>query len=331
MHEPRLRRRLIGHLQQAHAMERAQEGELRVLGQEIGSPALTALLDQHLSATRRHGDELEARLLELGSAGSLRLLVQSIGSVLPRTVVERLRPDDTCACLRDAVLSEAGAIVAYLLLELEAIHAGDDATATLAGRLRAEELAMRDGLMTFWSQAVDGMIEDAVEDGAGSETEVARGMLLDQLRDVHTLERNAAMMLSTALATVHDPLVRDRIEDHRHATLRHGDEVATRLRELHARTSLRRQAQGMAFAALKGPINLIRAERAAKDLRDMYVVEHMELVAYARLEVLGDRAGDERTMMLAQSHAIEESAMVEWLEREGAHFLLETMAAAAQS
>lgn len=316
------------HLQQAHAMERAQLSELRALRDEIGIPLIAAVLDEHLAETEAHGDRLAERLGELSSGSSLRLLLQSAVGAVPKLVVDRLRPHDTCACLRDAVAAEAGEIGAYLLLEAEALRTGDDSTAVIAQELRAQEVAARDALMTFWPQAVDRMIRDAVAASGQGEVRVARELLIDHLRDVHALERNAVVMLSTVLATVRDDVARTRVDDHRAATVRKGDEVLDRLRALGSGASRRKLAQGLAFAAVKGPINLLRAERAAKDLRDMYVVDHLELVALAQLEVLAERAGDERTLDMARAHQQQDLAMVDWLERESARFLLESMAVA---
>jgi ferritin-like metal-binding protein YciE len=319
---------LVTHLQQALAAERAQVGELRTLRDEAEIPAVRALLDQHLSATEDHGDRLEQRLAELGAGPSFRLLVQSIGGMIPKQAIDRMRPASECAILRDAISAEAMEIAAYLLLEVEALRGGDESTATLARELRADEVATRDELMTFWNQAVGRDVDRRTTDEE-PRTRVARAMLVDQLRDVHALERNAVVMLSTVLATVDDELACERVADHRDATMRHGDEVMRRLHELGSRPSLRRQAQGLAFAAIKGPINLLRAERAAKDLRDMYVVEHLELVGYAQLAVLAELAGDDATLQLAQSQRQEEAAMADWLEREGARFMLETMHASS--
>jgi ferritin-like metal-binding protein YciE len=310
-------------------MERAQVDELETLADECGVAAIAAQLRAHATATRRHGDRVEQRLHELDAAGSLRLLMQTFAGGMAKAVVDRIRPADQLAILRDAISAEAGEVASYLLLEQEAIHAGDDSTAVLAGELCAEEAAFRDQLMTYWNQAVDHVIDERVDDGVGSGTHVAHQLLIDHLRDIHALERNASMMLSTVLATVQDELAIARVDDHRATTMRHGDEVVRRLHELHARPSLRRQAQGIAFAAVKGPFNLVRTERAGKDLRDMYVVEHFELIAYAQLAAIADRCGDDRTLLMAQSHAVEEQAMVDWLERESAHFLLESLGRSA--
>lgn len=328
MHDAAIRDSLVTHLQQALAAERAQVGELRTLRDEAEIPAVRALLDQHLSATEAQGDRIEQRLEELGAGSSLRLMIQAVGGTLPKQIVDRMRPDSECAILRDAISAEAMEIAAYLLLEVEAIRGGDESTAALARELRADEVAMRDELMTFWNQAV-GRDVDRRTTAERSRTRVARTMLVDHLRDIHALERNAVAMLSTVLATVDDELACERVADHRDATMRHGDEIMRRLRELGSKPSLRRQAQGLAFAAIKGPINLVRAERAAKDLRDMYVVEHMELVAYAQLSVLAELVGDDATFQLAQSQQQEESVMADWLEREGARFMLESMGASA--
>lgn len=324
MDDDAIRDKVVTHLQQALAAERAQVHELRTLRDEAVIPAVRALLDQHLSATEAHGDRIEERLEELGASSSFRLMVQSLGGVLPKQIIDRVRPASECAILRDAISAEAMEIAAYLLLEAEAVRGGDESTAALAREIRADEVAARDELMTFWNQAVGRDVDHRAKDAAGR-TRVARAMLIDHLRDVHALERNAVMMLSTVLATVNDDLASDRVADHRDATMRHGDEILRRLRELGSKASLRKQAQGLAFAAIKGPINLVRAERAAKDLRDMYVVEHLELVAYSQLAVLAELVGDDATLQLAMAQRAEEAAMADWLEREGGRFLLETL------
>lgn len=328
MNDAEIREKVVTHLQQALAMERAQVGELRTLRDEAEIPAVRALLDQHLSSTEAHGDRIEQRLTELGAGSSFRLLAQAFGGLIPKQIIDRVRPASECAILRDAVSAEAMEIAAYLLLEAEALRGGDESTATLARELRMDEVAMRDELMTFWNQAVGRDVDRRTDDDT-SRSQVARAMLVDHLRDVHALERNAVVMLSTVLATVTDDLAGQRVADHRDATQRHGDEILRRLHELGSKASLRKQAQGLAFAAIKGPINLVRAERAAKDMRDMYVVEHLELVAYSQLAVLAELAGDDATMQLANAQREEEATMADWLERESARFLLETLHASS--
>ena len=189
-----------------------------------------------------------------------------------------------------------------------------------------QEAEMRDVFDTFWNQSV----HIDVDRQAGlaermTRTQVTEAMLVDHLRDIHALERNAAMMLGTVLGTVHDELARSRVRDHQDATVRQGDEVARRLHELGSGPSVRKVAQGIAFAAVKAPINFVRRERAAKDLRDMYVVEYMETVAYEQLAALADLLGDDRTARIAQDHLAEERSMAHWLEREAGRFLLETL------
>lgn len=329
MDDAAIRKSIVTHLQQAHAMERAQVPELRTLAQEMQVPSVAALLSRHQEATRGHGDRLEERLEELGAGSSLRLLTQAFGVAIPKTFVDRLRPNSTLATLRDAIAVEAGEVVSYLLLEMEALRGGDESTAVLAAELRADEAGMRDELMTYWNQAVDVYLASLPASREQSDTQVLRAIVVDHLQDIHALQRNAVIMEATVLATVRDELATTRISDHRASTSRQADAVRDRLRELGGRPSLRKQAQGYAFAALKGPVNLVRAERAAKDLRDLYVVEHFELVAYSQLEVFAERLGDDRTLDLARAHAAEAVSMADWLEREGARFLLESMRARA--
>jgi ferritin-like metal-binding protein YciE len=317
---------IVTHLQQMHAAERAQLGELGALRDESNIAAVKAMLDGHIVETNAQVERLEERLAELDSSGSLRLLTQAFGGLVPKLLVDRLRPDSECAILRDAVVAEAGEVVSYLLLEAEAVRAGDDSTAVLARELGMQERETLSVLDSFWNQATSidvdrraGIAPDA------KRTRVVDAMIVDHLRDIHALERNAVVMLGTVLATVDDELVLDRVADHQSASVRHGDEVARRLGELGSGPSMRKVAQGMAFAAVKTPINLLRRERAGKDLRDMFVVEHMEAVAYEQLAVLADLAGDDRTARIASDHLAEERSMATWLEREGGRLLLESL------
>jgi ferritin-like metal-binding protein YciE len=309
-------------------MERAQVNELRTLASSCLVPSIAALLRAHLEETRDHGDRVEARLEELGAGGSVVHLAQAFGVSIPKVLVDRLRTNDSCAVLRDAVFAEAFEVASYVLLEGEAIHAGDESTEVLAAEIRGNEAATLDELMTYWQQAVDDQVFGAKErSGERSRTRVARELLVDQLQDMQALARNATLMFTSVLATIDDPLASARVADHRDATYRYGEALVQRLRELGSRPSLRKQAQGFAFAAVKGPVNLVRSERAAKDLRDMYVVEHMELAGYAQLAALAELCGDDVTLQIARSHGGETQAMVAWLERDAGRFLLESLAA----
>lgn len=325
-----IRKRIITHMQQVHAAERAQLHELHTLHDESEIAAVKALLATHEDETRRQVQLLERRLEELDASGSLRLRTQALGASLHKLALDRLRPDSECAILRDAVIAEAGEVVSYLLLEAEAIRGGDDESAVIAHEIGMQERETREVLDTFWNQCVHidvdrraGLASDQ------SRTQVTEAMLVDHLRDIHALERNAVMMLGTVIGTVNDDLACTRVRDHLDATMRHGDEVVHRLRELGSGPSARKLAQGVAFAAVKGPLNFVRRERAAKDLRDMYVVEWSETVAYEQLAVLAELLGDNRTARIAHDHLAEERAMADWLEREAGRFLLETLRAEA--
>lgn len=329
MDDATLGQSVIGHLQQAHAMERAQLGELKALAAEIGIPVVSELLERHRTTTRRHGDLIEARLEELSSGNSMMLLAQAFGASLPKLVVDHVRPMAAAASLRDAISAEALEVASYLLLEAEALRAGDESTATLAAEIRADEAEMLAELQPHWQAAVDLTVAQAAErSGSQDETRIARAMMIDHLRDVHALEQSIAAMLASARSIVRDETARERIDDHRSATQRHAQLVSGRLAELRSGPSLRRQAQGYAAAMMKAPLSIMRADRVARELRDMYVNEHVELAAYGQLAALARRAGDDRTLQLADVHAREEAAMVEWLEREAGRFALQSLATA---
>jgi ferritin-like metal-binding protein YciE len=313
-------------LRTLHAAERAQVSELRILIDECTVPAIRVTLEQHLEATKRHAELLEARLDELNVGTSLRAVAQAIAPVMVKGIVDRVRRDDPYLVVRDAVATEAQEIISYRLLELEAIRAGDEATAVLAGEICADEVAARDALMAHAHQVAHQTVELVRGDPHPERT-----AMVQQLRAVHALERTAAALLTSVRSTVHDEFVRARVVDHLTVTQLHGERIADRLRELDTSPSLRRLVQGSLTAVVKAPIDLLRTEHAIKDARDMYVVEHLELVAYAQLAALADLAGDDRTTLIAEAHEAEEAHMVDFLERDLGRFVHETFRPTAVS
>jgi ferritin-like metal-binding protein YciE len=93
-----------------------------------------------------------------------------------------------------------------------------------------------------------------------------------------------------------------------------------------ASTSTIKEVGGVGAALFKGVGDIARADKHAKNGRDGYVTEHMEIAAYELLERLAKRAGDERTAEVARRNRAEEREMAKKIESNWDRFLELTLA-----
>jgi ferritin-like metal-binding protein YciE len=70
-----------------------------------------------------------------------------------------------------------------------------------------------------------------------------------------------------------------------------------------------RQVGGMVEAAVKVPLDLMRGEKAARNARDGFATEHMEIASYELLRRIAQKAGDEETATAAAEIIAEEQEM----------------------
>ena len=150
--------KIVQYLNEAHATEVAL---VRVLQSQIAmTPRGTyrTALERHLGETRDHAQRVEARLGELGEgAGPLQFatgLAQSVAGqalALAKTPLDLVRgsggEEKVLKNAKDAAATEALEIATYTALERLARAVGDDATATLAASIRADEEKMLDKVL----------------------------------------------------------------------------------------------------------------------------------------------------------------------------------------
>jgi ferritin-like metal-binding protein YciE len=70
-----------------------------------------------------------------------------------------------------------------------------------------------------------------------------------------------------------------------------------------------REAAGILGALAKVPLDVVRGERTARNARDAFATEHLEIAAYQLLERVARRAGDEETAAIARQNRADEEAM----------------------
>ena len=155
MAEGNLQQKVIDYIEDAHAME---QNVLQMLDSMIATTRddeIVQELEHHKMESERHEQLLRERLQALGRDVSLRKETQSIGAALLKGVADQVRGDKAGKNARDAFVSENLEIASYELLERLATRAGDEETAEIARKNRADEEAMAQKIASRWDKFVD--------------------------------------------------------------------------------------------------------------------------------------------------------------------------------
>jgi ferritin-like metal-binding protein YciE len=150
--------------------------------------------------------------------------------------------------------------------------------------------------------------------------------LVDYIEDAHAMEQNVSMMLDSMMTTTDDPEITEMLRHHKEETERHEQRLAERLEALGAGTSVRKQAQTIATALMKGAADQVRGDQAGKNARDGFTTENMEIAAYQLLERLAERAGDPETAEVARQNRADDEAMARKIDANWDRFLDLTLA-----
>ncbi len=155
MGQDQLREKLVAYVQDAHAME---QNVLQMLGSMIATTQDEEILNElehHRMETERHEQLLRERLAALGRGTSTRKELQSLAGALMKGVADQVRGDKAGKNARDGFVTEHMEIAAYELLERLAQRAGDEETAEIARRNRADEEAMAQKIAANWDKFLD--------------------------------------------------------------------------------------------------------------------------------------------------------------------------------
>ena len=150
--------------------------------------------------------------------------------------------------------------------------------------------------------------------------------LVDYVEDAHAMEQNVSRMLDSMMTTTDDPELTEMLKHHQEETERHERRLRERLDALGAGTSARKQAQTIAAALMKGAADQVRGDQAAKNARDGFTTENMEIAAYQLSERLAERAGDPQTAEVARQNRADDEAMARRIAANWDRFLDLTLA-----
>jgi ferritin-like metal-binding protein YciE len=144
--------------------------------------------------------------------------------------------------------------------------------------------------------------------------------LIKHIDEAHAMEQNVLRMLDGMISTTDDPEILDALEHHKMQTQGHADRMAERLEAHGESPSAVKQLGGVLGALAKVPLDLVRGEKAARNARDGYATEHMEIAGYELLRRIAQKAGDEETATAAQEIIAEEKAMAKLIEQNWDRF-----------
>ena len=150
-----LQQKLVDYIQDAHALEQNVLQMLNSMAATTQDDEILQEIEHHKMETERHEQLLRERLEALGASASIRKESQSLVGALLKGAADQVRGDKAGKNARDAFVTEHVEIASYELLERLAQRAGDEETAEIARRIRADEEAMARKIASRWDKFLD--------------------------------------------------------------------------------------------------------------------------------------------------------------------------------
>jgi ferritin-like metal-binding protein YciE len=116
-------------------------------------------------------------------------------------------------------------------------------------------------------------------------------------------------MLEALARTTDDPELKNLFERHHEETERQAERLRERLEAHDSSPSMIREAGGILGATMKGIVDVARPDDVARNARDAFASEQLEIASYELLERVAHRAGDEATAEVARQNRQEEEEM----------------------
>ena len=156
-----LQEQLTKHIDEALAME---QNVIRMLDGMIETTAddeIKGELRTHKAESERHADLLQQRLEAHGESPSTVREATGILAALMKSVADMARSEKAGRNARDGYATEHMEIAAYQLLERVATRAGDEETAEVARRNRADEERMAKKIDANWDRFAELSLVEA--------------------------------------------------------------------------------------------------------------------------------------------------------------------------
>lgn len=300
------REHLVDYLTDAYSIEQQALAQLRTAPDVAGEPRLAALFRDHLLETERQAEMVRERLEALGgSPKKVKDAVMALGGK-GFLLFARVQPDTPGKLAAHAYSFEAMEWGSYEMLIRMAERAGDEATAAMARAVRDQERAMMERLEGLF----DAVADRSIEGKSGEDLESA---LRTYLADAHAIEQQAIQMLEKGSDVAGDPVLARIYRDHLAESRLQAQWIDERLEELGGDHSTIKDTALRAMALNWGMFFQAQKDTPGKLAVFTYAFEHLEIAAYRLLRRVAERAGDTRTVQLAERILGQEQGMAERL------------------
>ena len=139
-------------------------------------------------------------------------------------------------------------------------------------------------------------------------------LLVKHIDEAYAMEQNVLRMLDSMIESTDDAELRTDLERHKTETEGQAERLKARLDAYDKSPSMLREAGGIMGALMKGVVDMARSEKAARNVRDAYATEAMEIAGYQLLERYAERAGDTETAAVARTNRAQEEEMARRIE-----------------
>jgi ferritin-like metal-binding protein YciE len=152
--------------------------------------------------------------------------------------------------------------------------------------------------------------------------------LIEYVQNTHAMEQNVLLMLESMILNTRDNEIVEVLRQHKAETREQERLLRERLRALEGSgfSAAGKDLAAIATAQVKGLADLWRTDKPARNARDAFVTEHLEIAAYELLERLAERAGDTQTAEIARKNRAQEEAMAQRISANWDRFIELTLA-----
>jgi ferritin-like metal-binding protein YciE len=138
--------------------------------------------------------------------------------------------------------------------------------------------------------------------------------LVPFIQDAYALEHQIVSTLEAHAEEARDfPAVQAKILEHLEQTKQHRDRMAARLDAYGQRPSAVKDALSGVLGNMLGAVSAMRPDPLARNARDEYVTEHLDIAGYTLLITTARALGDAATVEAAELNLRDEIAMQAWL------------------
>jgi ferritin-like metal-binding protein YciE len=293
---------LTKYLTDAHSIETQALAQMRTAPDIAGDAALAEAFRRHLEETEEHERLVSERLSARGgSPSAVKEAVMGLGGK-GFILFARSQPDTPGKLVAHAYSYEHLELASYELLIRVAERAGDEETAAMGRRIRAQEEAMGERLEGMFDTAVDASLREKGADDLGAQ-------LLKYLADAHAIEAQAEQLLKRGRKMAGDERLAQLYAEHLDETLGQQMRLEERL-EAHGGSPSALKDAAMRIGALNwGAFFQAQPDTPGKLCAFAYAFEHLEIGGQEQLLRVARRAGADETVRVVEGIIAEERAM----------------------